>query len=116
MREPSNRKKVMLTLILSAEDNDILTDAAKEVGLKKSEYLRAIIQGIGAGQKMARQIEDGNNASIEIEGYGLNIPHNVMEELLQDISKKLMDGIQITELEPKKSLRKKRMKPIAKAS
>jgi hypothetical protein len=39
-----------------------------------------------------------------------------MEELLQDISKKLMDGIQVTELEPKKSLRKKRMKPIAKAS
>jgi hypothetical protein len=31
MREPSNRKKVMLTLILSAEDNDILTDAAKDI-------------------------------------------------------------------------------------
>jgi len=116
MREPSNRKKVMLTLILSAEDNDILTDAAKEVGLKKSEYLRAIIQGIGAGSKIARQIESGQDANIEIEGYGLNIPINVMEELLQDISKKLMDGIQVTELEPKKSLRKKRMKPMAKAS
>lgn len=116
MREPSNRKKVMLTLILSAEDNDVLTEAAKEVGLKKSEYLRAIIQGIGAGSRMARQIETGENANIEIEGYGLNIPHNVMEELLQDISKKLIEGIQITELEPKKKLRQKRMKPMAKAS
>ena len=90
MREPSNRKKVMLTLILSAEDNDVLTEAAKEVGLKKSEYLRAIIQGIGAGSKIARQIEMGDNANIEVEGYGFNIPHNVMEELLHDISKKLI--------------------------
>lgn len=116
MREPSNRKKVMLTLILSAEDNDVLTEAAKEVGLKKSEYLRAIIQGIGAGSKIARQIEMGDNANIEVEGYGFNIPHNVMEELLQDISKKLIEGIKITELEPKKKLRQKRMKPMEKAS
>jgi hypothetical protein len=106
----------MLTLILSAEDNDVLTEAAKEVGLKKSEYLRAIIQGIGAGSKIARQVEMGNNANIEVDGYGLNIPHNVMEELLQDISKKLIEGIQITELEPKKKLRMKRMKSMAKAS
>jgi hypothetical protein len=39
-----------------------------------------------------------------------------MEELLQDISKKLIEGIQITELEPKKKLRMKRMKSMAKAS
>jgi|688.fasta_scaffold125326_3 hypothetical protein len=116
MKQLSNRKKVMLTLILSAEDNDVLTEAAKEVGLKKSEYLRAIIQGIGAGSKIARQVEMGNNANIEVDGYGLNIPHNVMEELLQDISKKLIEGIQITELEPKKKLRMKRMKSMAKAS
>jgi hypothetical protein len=94
----------------------VLTEAAKEVGLKKSEYLRAIIQGIGAGSKIARQVEMGNNANIEVDGYGLNIPHNVMEELLQDISKKLIEGIQITELEPKKKLRMKRMKSMAKAS
>lgn len=116
MKQLSNRKKVMLTLILSAEDNDILVEASKEVGLKKSEYLRAIIQGIGAGSRIARQIETGENTNIEIGGYGLDIPINVMEELLQDISKKLIEGIQITELEPKKNLRKKRMKPMAKAS
>jgi predicted DNA-binding protein (UPF0278 family) len=54
--------------------------------------------------------------NIEVDGYGLNIPHNVMEELLQDISEKLIKGIEVTELEPKKSLRQKRMKTMAKAS
>lgn len=116
MKQLSNRKKVSLTIIVSAEDNDTLTEAANEVGLKKSEYIRAIIQGIGAGIKMANQIDKNKDVNIEIGGYGLDIPINVMEELLQDISKKLIEGIQITELEPKKNLRKKRMKPMAKAS
>jgi hypothetical protein len=116
MKQLSNRKKVSLTIIVSAEDNDILTEAANEVGLKKSEYIRAIIQGIGAGSKIARQLEMGNNANIEVDGYGLNIPIDVMEGLLQGISEKLIEGIQITELKPKKNLRMKRMKSIAKAS
>lgn len=106
----------MLTLILSAEDNDILVEASKEVGLKKSEYLRAIIQGIGAGSKMANQVDNGKDVNIEVGGYGLNIPIDVMEELLQGISQKLMKGIEVTELEPKKNLRQKRMKSIAKGS
>jgi hypothetical protein len=106
----------MLTLILSVEDNDTLTEAAKEVGLKKSEYLRAIIQGIGAGKKVANQIETGKDVNIELQGYGFSIPNNVMEQLLQSISQSLINGIQVNELEPKKNLRQKRMKPIAKAS
>lgn len=116
MKQLSNRKKVSLTLILSAEDNDILVEASNEVGLKKSEYLRAIIQGIGAGSKLVKQVDSGKDVNIEVDGYGLNIPNNVMEELLQSISQKLIKGIQITELEPKKNLRHKRMKTMAKAS
>jgi len=116
MKQLSNRKKVSLTLILSAEDNDVLTEASNEVGLKKSEYLRAIIQGIGAGSRMAEQLEQGENGYIEVGGYGLNIPIDVMEGLLQGISEKLIEGIQITELKPKKNLRQKRMKTMAKAS
>jgi hypothetical protein len=116
MKQLSNRKKVMLTLILSVEDNDTLTEAAKEVGLKKSEYLRAIIQGIGAGKKVANQIETGKDVNIELQGYGFSIPNNVMEQLMQSISQSLINGIQVNELEPKKNLRQKRMKPIAKAS
>lgn len=116
MKQLSNRKKVSLTLILSAEDNDVLTEASNEVGLKKSEYLRAIIQGIGAGSRMAKQVDKGQNVNIEVDGYGLNIPIDVMEELLQGISEKLIEGIQITELKPKKNLRQKRMKTMAKAS
>lgn len=116
MKQQSNRKTVSLTLILSVEDYNTLVDASNEIGLKKSEYLRAIIQGIGAGKKVANQIETGKDVNIEIHGYGVSIPTNVMEELLQSISQNLIDGIQVTELEPKKYLRHKRMKPIAKAS
>ena len=115
MREPSNRKKVMLTLILSAEDNDVLTEAAKEVGLKKSEYLRAIIQGIGAGTRMQKQIDKGHDINIEVEGYGVKIPIGVMEELLQDVGEKLMGSVNVTELNPQKYLRNKRMKPMVEA-
>jgi len=117
MKQLSNRKKVSLTIIVSAEDNDILTEASNEVGLKKSEYIRAIIQGIGAGSRMAKQLDQqGQNGYIEVGGYGLNIPIDVMEGLLQGISEKLIEGIQITELKPKKNLRQKRMKTMAKAS
>lgn len=116
MKQLSNRKKVSLTIIVSAEDNDILTEASNEVGLKKSEYIRAIIQGIGAGSRMAKQLDQSQNGYIEVGGYGLNIPIDVMEGLLQGISEKLIEGIQITELKPKKNLRQKRMKTMAKAS
>jgi hypothetical protein len=116
MKQLLNRKRVSLTIIVSAEDNDILTEAANEVGLKKSEYIRAIIQGIGAGSRIAKQLDEGQNGYIEVGGYGLNIPIDVMEGLLQGVSEKLIEGIQVTELKPKKNLRMKRMKSMAKAS
>ena len=115
MKQLSNRKTVSLTLILSTEDFDTLVQASNEVGLKKSEYLRAIIQGIGAGRKVANQIESGKDVNIEVEGYGLNIPNSVMEELLQSIGETLLNGVEVTELEPKNNLRKKRMKTDEKA-
>ena len=115
MKQLSNRKKVSLTIIVSAEDNDILTEAANEVGLKKSEYIRAIIQGIGAGTRMQKQIDKGQDINIEVEGYGVKIPIGVMEELLQDVGEKLMGSVNVIELNPQKHLRNKRMKPMAEA-
>lgn len=116
MRQSSNRNQIRLTVILSAEDNDILVNASNEVGLKKSEFLRAIIQGIGLGSKMAQQVESKENVNLELGGYGLNIPINVMEELLQDVSEKLMKSVEISELRPKKELRYKRMKQATKVA
>ena len=116
MKQLSNRKTVSLTLILSAEDYDTLVKASDEVGLKKSEYLRAIIQGIGAGTKAVNQIENGKDLNIEVEGYGFDIPYNVMEDLLQSIGEKLLEGVKITELKPKNNLRKKQMTTRVKAS
>jgi hypothetical protein len=116
MKQVLNRKTKSLTLILSSEDFDTLSEVSNEVGLKKSEYLRAIIQGIGAGKKVANQIETGKDVNIEFQGYGFSIPSNVMEELLQSIGKTLLQGVEVTELEPKNNLRKKRMSTEAKAS
>jgi len=115
MKQPSNRKTVSLTLILSTEDFDTLVQASNEVGLKKSEYLRAIIQGIGIGKKVEKQIETGKDVNIEVGSYGLNIPNSVMEKLLHSIGETLLQGVEVTELEPKNNLRKKRMKTDEKA-
>ena len=111
-----NRKNVSLTLILSAEDNDALENLAFSSGLKKSEYLRTIIQGISLGNKMNETMSQGKDVKLEIGGYGLNIPNDVMQEVLQDISEKLIQGLEITELRPNKNLRYKRMKTMAQAS
>jgi hypothetical protein len=115
MKQPSNRKTVSITLILSAEDFDTLSEVSNEVGLKKSEYLRAIIQGIGLGRKVENQIEEGKDVNIEVGSYGLSIPNSVMEELLGSIGETLLNGIKVTELEPKNNLRNKRMKTDEKA-
>jgi hypothetical protein len=110
-----NRKKVSLTLILSAEDNEALETIAFETGLKKSEFLRAIIQGIAAGSKIAA-MPQGENVKFDLGGYGFTIPSDVMEDLLQDVSKKLIDGLEVAKIKPNKKLRYKRMKSMAQAS
>lgn len=111
-----NRKKVSLTLILSAEDNEALENLAFSSGLKKSEYLRTIIQGISLGNKLNETMSQGKDVKLDIGGYGLSIPNDVMQGVLQDISEKLIQGLEITELRPNKNLRYKRMKTMAQAS
>jgi hypothetical protein len=114
--QPINRKKVSLTLILSAEDNEALENLAFTSGLKKSEYLRAIIQGISLGNKISETMSQTQDVKLEIGGYGLSIPSDVMQELIQDASEKLMQSLEISELRPNKNLRYKRMKTMAQAS
>lgn len=116
MKQSPNRNQIRLTLILSNADNDILVNASNKAGLKKSEYLRAIIQGIGYGTKVAEQVKKGKGVKIEAAGYGLNIPISVMEDILQDVSKRLTRSLQITEIKPKKNLRYKRMKKAINAA
>lgn len=114
--QPINRKKVSLTLILSAEDNKGLEDVAFALGLKKSEFLRSIIQGISMGNKVAETMSHNKNVKVEVDGYGFSIPTDTMNELLQEVSERLTKAIEITELRPQKTQRIKRMKPMAQAS
>lgn len=111
-----NRKKVSLTLILSAEDNKGLEDVAFALGLKKSEFLRAIIQGISMGNSVAETMSQNKNVKVEVDGYGFSIPNDVMTELLKDVSERLTKAIEVTDLRPKKTIKNKTMKPTAKAS
>jgi len=96
-------KTVSLTLILSVEDYNTLLEESNEVGLKKSEYLRTIIQGIGAVSAVSNK---NNNV-----GYGFGIPNNVKKELLENIAQKLKLGTKGLGLN-NKNLRHKRMKLI----
>jgi hypothetical protein len=111
----SNRKIISVRLVLSSEDYDTLSEVSNEAGLKRSEYLRLFIQGIRLGRKVENQIIEGKDVNIEFQGYGFSIPTNVMENLLQSIGETLLQGVEVTELEPKNNLRKKRMKTDEKA-
>ena len=101
----SNTKTVSYTLILSEFDYETLWKSANEVGLKKSEYLRLIIQGIGAGSKKIIRPD-------LVNAYGLAIDDDISEKILQSISEKLINALKYDYCE--KNLinprRKKRMK------
>lgn len=109
-------KSVSLTIILSVEDNNTLTNCAKEVGLKKSEYIRSIIQGIRAGTEIVKAIDTSKDVNLEMEGYGININPKVLEELILDVSNRLQNAITTTLLKPKKNLRYKSVNTLVEAS
>lgn len=107
---PKYSNKISRLLILSEEDNEILLTASQEAGLKVSEFLRAIIQGIGVANQVAKQIESGKDVKVEFYGHGLSIPKDVINEVLINISDKLFRATEITKLEPTTSVRSKRIK------
>jgi hypothetical protein len=96
-----NCKTVSLTLILSEFDFETLCKSSNEVGLKKSEYLRLIIQAIGAGSKESI-------LSNTINGYGYYISDQIAKNILKDISEKLNNSLQNNFCT--KNLRNKRIK------
>ena len=97
----SNCKTISITLILSEFDFDTLCKSSNEVGLKKSEYLRLIIQGIGAGSKKLIMPKIVN-------GYGYSISDDIAKNILKDISKKLDNSLENNFCT--KNLRNKRLK------
>ena len=111
-----NRRMIALTLRLSQEDNQCLEDLALSSGLKKSEYLRSIIQGISLGNKLAETMSQGQDVKFDLGGYGYAIKHDIMEGLLKDVMEKMSQGLQVIPNKPQKNLRYKRMKTMAKAS
>ena len=75
----------------------------------KEDIDKALLEAAESLELSQQQIEEGKDVNIEFQGYGFSIPSNVMENLLQSISENLLQGIKVTELEPKKNLRNKRM-------
>jgi hypothetical protein len=96
-----NVEKKSVRLILSDEDFNTLQVSSNEIGLKKSEFLRSIIQCIGAGKY-------NSHKNLNLIQYGFFIPDEVKKKLCADISKKLLLAVKNY---PYKSnnIRKKRM-------
>ena len=111
-----NRRMIALTLRLSQEDNKCLENLALSSGLKKSEYLRAIIQGISLGNKLAETMSQGKDVKFDLGGYGFAINNEIMEELLKDVMVKMEQGLQVIPNKPPIKLRSRHIKSIAKAS
>jgi hypothetical protein len=87
--------KKSVTLILSVNDFDTLVQVSNEFGLKKSEFLRTLIQGIGSNTKIQTEC-----------GYGMNIPIQIKKKLFENIATKLKD---ILVIELGKNIRNKRI-------
>jgi hypothetical protein len=79
---------------LSDEDMEILDKLSKKQGLRKSEYIRALIQSLWIAETL-KENEKGNY-TFEIGGYGYVLEKDFMEgfvkglePLFQDIEKQL---------------------------
>jgi predicted DNA-binding protein len=94
---------------LSDKDMEILENLASNQGLKKSEYIRMLLQTIHIAESLK---EENGNIKFEIGGYGYILEKEFIEEyakqmetFFEGIEKRLHRAI----IKPKKSNKKPRL-------
>jgi hypothetical protein len=77
-------KKKQLLINLSENDFNMLEELSQDANMSKSEFLKTIIQLIGVTQKIAET--DGIPENIQIGGYGITFPPEVMQPFYDNIA------------------------------
>jgi hypothetical protein len=75
------RTGVSVTLILSKSDFDYLQDLADRFGVKKSEFLRLLIQSL----KVSEAAMTKKGTSVEIGGYGFEFSPELLQSFVTQI-------------------------------
>jgi hypothetical protein len=77
-------KKKQLLINLSENDFNMLDGLSKDANMSKSEFIKTIIQLIGVTQKIAET--DRIPENIQIGGYGITFPMEVMQPFYENLS------------------------------
>jgi hypothetical protein len=87
-------KAKMLSVLLLQSEHEILQEMADNVGIKKSEFVRSLIQGAYVAHSIQKAMDRGESqASIKYGGYGFEINFDVIMGIFKNISTQL-DGLE----------------------
>lgn len=76
----------MLSVLLTEWEHEQLSDISGSLGIKKSEYVRALIQGSYIAHQIDEQIKEGKkDIAIEYGGYGYEIDVDSIKGILAPI-------------------------------
>jgi hypothetical protein len=100
-----------VSLILSESDFNFLQSISNQFGVKKSEFLRLLIQGLKVGESaMSKQ-----GAKVEVGGYGLEFSQEDLElfvKQLEPILEGLGKGVKISPVKTRQKPNISRRRPV----
>lgn len=98
-----------ISLILSQSDFDYLQDLSNRFGVKKSEFLRLLVQSL----KVSEAAMSKKSTSVEVGGYGIEFSPELLQSFVSQIEA-LYDGfskaIKVTPVKTRKKARNRRLK------
>jgi hypothetical protein len=93
-------KAKMLSVILTEELHDFLLKSSSDLGIKKSEFARLLIEGAYVANAIEEAQKSGNKQeSVEIGGYGFNIDFEVIKDIYNRVSESLKETFPDNSLE-----------------
>ena len=103
------RKSINVSLFLSQSDFDYLQSLSDRFGVKKSEFLRLLIQSL----KVSEAAMSKKSASVEVGGYGIEFSTEALHSFVGQIEA-LYEGfsksIKVTPVKTKIKARNRRLK------
>jgi hypothetical protein len=81
------RHGINVSVFLSKSDFDYLQDLSNRFGVKKSEFLRLLIQSL----KISEAAMSKKGASVEVGGYGIEFSPELLQSFVTQIEA-LLDG------------------------
>jgi hypothetical protein len=100
---------------MSESDFNFLQSISDQFQLKKSEFIRLLIQGLKVGESaMTKQ-----GAKVEVGGYGLEFSQEDLElfvKQLEPILEGLGKGVKVTPVKTRQKARVSRRKPVRTAA